>query len=396
LLSMSTSPSRKLIWLGIPFTQSTLYDKTVVQRRLIQLLKKYCSGLWISKLPTVFSEMFKQQLPPQALNDLEKWTDVCMVEKSCSTKGDFLVYPPLPSSSAPQSSLSEGPAKPSVNLSTICTLDSSQVSTSDPRVGSIETVANPALTLASQPTDYFTSLEVPQKLGNSLAVTPDVNLEQTAHPLELLSKYTNGLWVHALPKLFLDNMDVYVPAACHPGYFVLQPWQDLHKLVVLMGQMMLYYNQTVTTTTGQIKKGDIYAAKIGKNWYRAVVKGILSNGLISIYELDHGKHELMRSSFLRPLIEEFRQLPFQAIIAQLAGKPTFFSFCETTSLVFRNHVEKQALVAQIENIQDESDVPEELWERKLTVYLVDTKVDDKDLWIHTLMGDMCSEPSSPT
>uniref|UniRef100_A0A3Q3DNF7 Tudor domain containing 7 a n=1 Tax=Hippocampus comes TaxID=109280 RepID=A0A3Q3DNF7_HIPCM len=915
LQSFTPFDARKVIWLGIPFTQSTLYDKTVVQRRLIQLLKKYCSGLWISKLPTVFSEMFKQQLPPQALNDLEKWTDVCMVEKSCSTKGDFLVYPPLPSSSAPQSSLSEGPAKPSVNLSTICTLDSSQVSTSDPRVGSIETVANPALTLASQPTDYFTSLEVPQKLGNSLAVTPDVNLEQTAHPLapmrkyppktntpaitppchtpsedlppqklkELLSKYTNGLWVHALPKLFLDaykapfpelfmdklsllpdlctveypiphdgkkaiiyapmrvklegtasthsqntrsdqlpsglevtgpvvpaclvhpsmqypsvlvtdakssnivtiryvgedystaqeamedamlslyeqsttvqplselavgqlvavkgengndltraqvikvtnniikvyyldhgfaaeiplenllplhhdflslpfqatnvrlagleafsshpavlsclekvavgkillmeilgssthpndlpevllydtsqdddininsvclkelqdktmnnpltvnsiyqgvcvtnicaegivfcqlpsrgttrlsklleeteaflfsqmtseylvskpfngkmcltcykdkwcraeitnlhgnrvievvlidlgvmatvevtelreipplflqdfalippqvcllgevpsspmtsgskflsvkivkleehkegilvymylfvaadhedmhqsinhklsdpelwqtlngkkgctatgskdtdltlihvlnhslitfpfccifqlgqNMDVYVPAACHPGYFVLQPWQDLHKLVVLMGQMMLYYNQTVTTTTGQIKKGDIYAAKIGKNWYRAVVKGILSNGLISIYELDHGKHELMRSSFLRPLIEEFRQLPFQAIIAQLC------QWSEATSLVFRNHVEKQALVAQIENIQDESDVPEELWERKLTVYLVDTKVDDKDLWIHTLMGDMCSEPSSPT
>lgn len=185
------------------------------------------------------------------------------VEKSCSTKGDFLVYPPLPSSSAPQNGLSEGPAKPSVNLSTICTLDSSQVSSSDPRVGSIETLANPALTLASQPTDHFTSLEVPQKLGNSLAVTSDVKLEQTAHPLaptrkyapktdtpaitpschtpsedlppqksistlnsgpcppvkscaailpadvcqrlkELLSKYTNGLWVHALPKLFLD------------------------------------------------------------------------------------------------------------------------------------------------------------------------------------------------
>lgn len=59
-------------------------------------------------------------------------------------------------------------------------------------------------------------------------------------------------------------MDVYVPAACHPGYFVLQPWQDLHKLVVLMGEMMLYYNQTVTTTTVQIKKGDVYGAKIGK------------------------------------------------------------------------------------------------------------------------------------
>ena len=58
-------------------------------------------------------------------------------------------------------------------------------------------------------------------------------------------------------------MDVFVPAACHPGYFVLQPWQDLHKLVVLMGEMMLYYNQKTITVT-QIEKGEIYASKIDK------------------------------------------------------------------------------------------------------------------------------------
>lgn len=50
------------------------------------------------------------------------------------------------------------------------------------------------------------------------------------------------------------------------------------------------------------------------------VKGILANGLVSVYELDHGKHELVRSTLIRPLIEEFRQLPFQAITAQLAGE----------------------------------------------------------------------------
>ncbi|XP_077381543.1 tudor domain-containing protein 7A [Festucalex cinctus] len=190
-----------------------------------------------------------------------------------------------------------------------------------------------------------------------------------------------------------QNMDVHVPAACHPGYFVLQPWNGLHKLVVLMGEMMLYYNKTATPTAVQIKKGGIYAAKINKSWYRAVVKGILSNGLISVYELDHGKHELLLSAFLRPLIEEFRQLPFQAIPAQLAGVPKC-QWSEEASLVFRNHVEKQALVAQIESVQDESEAKEELWERKLTVYLVDTKVEDKDLWIHSLMADICNEQSS--
>lgn len=62
-----------------------------------------------------------------------------------------------------------------------------------------------------------------------------------------------------------QNIDVFVPVACHPGYFVLQAWHDLHKLVVLMGEMMLYYNQTgKTNPTTTIQKGHIYAAKIDK------------------------------------------------------------------------------------------------------------------------------------
>lgn len=55
------------------------------------------------------------------------------------------------------------------------------------------------------------------------------------------------------------------------------------------------------------------------SWYRVQVKGILTSGRVSIYELDYGKHELVHSNLLHPLIEEFRQLPFQAITAQLAG-----------------------------------------------------------------------------
>lgn len=60
-------------------------------------------------------------------------------------------------------------------------------------------------------------------------------------------------------------MDVFVPMACHPGYFVVQPWQDLHKLEVLRGEMVLYYNQCGnTSTTMDIQKGRVYAAKFDK------------------------------------------------------------------------------------------------------------------------------------
>ncbi|XP_040892353.1 tudor domain-containing protein 7A [Toxotes jaculatrix] len=191
-----------------------------------------------------------------------------------------------------------------------------------------------------------------------------------------------------------QNMDVFVPAACHPGYFVLQPWQDLHKLMVLMGEMILYYNQmSKTNTTTHIQKGDIYAARIHKNWYRVQVKGILATGLVSVYELDHGKHELVHSNLIRPLIEEFRQLPFQAITAQLAGV-TQHQWSEEASMLFRNHVEKRALVAQVESVQEMLEVKGELWERRLTVYLVDTELEDRDLWIHSIMANIGSQLSS--
>uniref|UniRef100_A0A671UWF1 Tudor domain containing 7 a n=1 Tax=Sparus aurata TaxID=8175 RepID=A0A671UWF1_SPAAU len=191
-----------------------------------------------------------------------------------------------------------------------------------------------------------------------------------------------------------QNMDVFVPVACHPGHFVLQQWQDLHKLVVLMGEMILYYNQTWQTNTAtDVKKGDVYAAKIDKNWHRVQVKGILTNGLVSVYELDHGKHELVQRSLLQPLIEEFRQLPFQAISAQLAGM-TQQQWTEEAAMLFRNHVENHALVAQVESVQELSEVKGELWERRLTVYLVDTTVEARDLWIHSIIADISGDLSS--
>uniref|UniRef100_A0A3B5B2U2 Tudor domain containing 7 n=1 Tax=Stegastes partitus TaxID=144197 RepID=A0A3B5B2U2_9TELE len=195
-----------------------------------------------------------------------------------------------------------------------------------------------------------------------------------------------------LPQLG-QNMDVFVPVACHPGYFVLQMWQDMHKLGVLMGEMMLYYNQTgKTNTVPNIQKGEVYAAKIDKSWHRVQVKAILANGLVSVYDLDHGKHELVSTTLIRQLIEEFRQLPFQAIAAQLAGV-TQRQWSEETSMLFRNHVEKRALVAQVESVQEGSVVKGELWACRLTVYLVDTTMEDKDLWIHIIMADIDDELS---
>uniref|UniRef100_UPI0037E76609 tudor domain-containing protein 7B n=1 Tax=Semicossyphus pulcher TaxID=241346 RepID=UPI0037E76609 len=182
-----------------------------------------------------------------------------------------------------------------------------------------------------------------------------------------------------------NNVDVYVSVACHPGHFVLQPWRDMYKLVVLMGEMILYYNKTEEKQLN-IEKNHIYAAKVENNWHRVLVKGVLTNGLVSVYELDYGKHELVGFTQLRPLIKEFRQLPFQGITAQLAGvKPRQWS--EEASIVFRNHVEKKPLVAQLEAIQEAPNP----WDRKLTVFLVDTSQEERDIWVHDIMAEFADE-----
>lgn len=56
------------------------------------------------------------------------------------------------------------------------------------------------------------------------------------------------------------------------------------------------------------------------SWYRVIIKGILRNGFLSVYELDYGKHELVSIEKVQPLLDKFRKLPFQAVRAQLAGR----------------------------------------------------------------------------
>lgn len=68
-----------------------------------------------------------------------------------------------------------------------------------------------------------------------------------------------------------QTIDVFVPVACHPGHFVLQLWAELHKLMVLTGEMMLYYNRIWKVNRAPaVVKGELYAAKIDKKWVTIV------------------------------------------------------------------------------------------------------------------------------
>ncbi|KAM6170400.1 tudor domain-containing protein 7 [Rhynchocyon petersi] len=184
-----------------------------------------------------------------------------------------------------------------------------------------------------------------------------------------------------------EHMDVYVPVACHPGYFVIQPWQEIHKLEVLMEEMILYYSVSEERHVA-LEKDQVYAAKVENKWHRVLLKGILTNGLVSVYELDYGKHELVSVRKVQPLVDMFRKLPFQAVTAQLAGVKCS-QWSEEASMVFRNHVEKKPLVALVQTVLENSNP----WDRKAVVYLVDTSLPDTDIWIHDFMSEYLVELS---
>ncbi|XP_060092983.1 tudor domain-containing protein 7 isoform X2 [Heteronotia binoei] len=184
-----------------------------------------------------------------------------------------------------------------------------------------------------------------------------------------------------------EQMDVFVSLACHPGYFVLQPWQEMHSLEVLMEEMLLFYSR-VDERRVTVEKNKVYAAKVENRWYRVLIKGMLANGLVSVYELDYGKHELVSIQKVQPLQDTFRKLPFQAVAAQLAGVDRQ-QWSEEASVVFRNHVEKKALVAQLQTVVNGANP----WDRKVITYLVDTSLPETDIWIHDLMNQYHMEIS---
>ncbi|XP_037652856.1 tudor domain-containing protein 7 isoform X2 [Choloepus didactylus] len=184
-----------------------------------------------------------------------------------------------------------------------------------------------------------------------------------------------------------EHMDVYVPVACHPGYFIIQPWQEIHKLEVLMEEMILYYSVSEERHIA-VEKDQVYAAKVENKWHRVLLKGVLTNGLVSVYELDYGKHELVNIRKVQPLVDMFRKLPFQAVSAQLAGVKCS-QWSEEASMVFRNHVEKKPLVALVQTVIENANA----WDRKVVVYLVDTSLPDTDIWVHDFMSEYLVELS---
>lgn len=55
------------------------YNPQQVQGRIREILGKYSNGFWVSKLPQIYRELYKQDLPTESIKDLETWTHICTV-----------------------------------------------------------------------------------------------------------------------------------------------------------------------------------------------------------------------------------------------------------------------------------------------------------------------------
>lgn len=55
------------------------YNPQQVQGRIREILGKYSNGFWVSKLPQIYRELYKQELPSETIKDLEIWTHICTV-----------------------------------------------------------------------------------------------------------------------------------------------------------------------------------------------------------------------------------------------------------------------------------------------------------------------------
>ncbi|XP_065518905.1 tudor domain-containing protein 7 isoform X4 [Lathamus discolor] len=143
-----------------------------VQGRIKEILSKCSSGVWVSKMPQIYRETYWEELSTAVLRQLENWPHVCTVEKV--HRGDQV----------------DGLLYPAEKITPIAKSDIEQHKASQNATSS---KADPLLKPSMESTPASFSSDFKQKIVN------------------ILLKYSSGLWANALPKLYQDTYRVKFP-----------------------------------------------------------------------------------------------------------------------------------------------------------------------------------------
>ncbi|XP_071942387.1 tudor domain-containing protein 7-like [Antedon mediterranea] len=151
--------------------------------------------------------------------------------------------------------------------------------------------------------------------------------------------------------------DVVVVSAKDPSHFVCRPFVSSKSFNDMLFQMKEHYSNTSKETpVGEIQVGEIYAVYSNDKWQRAKVY-TMNEHSVNVYRVDEADYDIVSPSDVRILIQQFRTLPFQGVIARLDGvvpldNAKFHS--DGAASFFQNIVKGKTFVSTIKEKIEES------------------------------------------
>lgn len=109
--------------------------------------------------------------------------------------------------------------------------------------------------------------------------------------------------------------------------FQVQPWQNTTQLESFQAELNSFYSDSGNAyfralTNSDISNGDKFYAghHMDGKWYRVKVNATIDETTVAAKIVDFGDFTMIPLERLQPLWPQFRNLPMQAVNANLAGK----------------------------------------------------------------------------
>ncbi|XP_065512915.1 tudor domain-containing protein 7 isoform X8 [Caloenas nicobarica] len=377
-----------------------------VQSRIKEILSKCSSGVWVSKIPQIYREMYWEDLSTTVLRELENWPHVCTVEKvHRGDQMDGLLYPakkipPIAKSDTEQEKASQNVKSPKVDPLLKPSMETTPAPLSSDlkqKVVNILMKYSSGLWANALPKLYQDTYAVkfPEDVLNNLELLSDVCI------VDYVSEAPRKAILYAKPQRCIDeNLNVTVKVQRHDGVkataeqqyeeskdqypenitvppliipsegsvsvIVLELKNTNEVLIRYVGKdyssaqeqmeddMKAYYSQNSTVSLAQSPSvGQLVAVHAEEDaWLRARIISLEDNRIKVCY-VDHGFSEFVESNSVYKLQKRFTLLPFQAAKCKLAGLEFF---CDDPVLVKTVESQTCSKIFAVE-ILEKSDIP---------------------------------------
>jgi len=231
--------------------------------------------------------------------------------------------------------------------------------------------------------DASQSVEINGKDEGEPTVPAEV-LVQSATPAEaspLLSTDLASLKTLLAPDVPAagEYFDVNITFAVSPSNFVVQPYNEGPKLELLMTELNAFYTaeeRLQEVARADLTEGSYFAAQHTDGfWYRVRVTRVIDAEQAAVRFVDYGDLSMVSLAELQPLWGQFRNLPYQAINARLAGcEPTGGDWRPEDTIWFNTRVADKQFVSLVKGVESQP-------EPTLFLTLIDTSHPAEDKFV---------------